>query len=243
MLTWKQRLFTQNAPKGLFSFVTLCKTTSATGTTKLFTDLNQLSCKTKLKLKLRQANIFLSMPCYLTIFLWCPLALFYNFHFCHVSPKGFPLSSCFCFTPLCQLPGKKQKIFYAYTNKWKIMLQLCLLTLLTAHLYHSPFHKGGCGKKSKTSNKIISVLPQYKYLTLQFFQLYFNVFFALRSSTFVAFIAMWLTEPHKSLRFPYFCLVFSCLAFLVNRRLGNKHTVFVLFHLYLRFFQQISYIF
>lgn len=108
---------------------------------------------------------------------------------------------------------------------------------------HSPSHKGGCGIKSKTSNKIISVLPQSKCLILQFFQLYFNVFFALRSSTFVSIIAMRLIQSHKPLHFPYFCLVFSCLVFPMNRRLGNKHTIFVVFHLYPRFFQQISYIF
>lgn len=84
-----------------------------------------------------------------------------------------------------------------------------IMPTYTAKLY-SPSRKGGCGIKSKTSNNTISVLPQSKCLILQFFLLHFSVFFALRSSGFVAFIAMWLTEPHKSLHFPYLCLVFSC---------------------------------
>lgn len=57
-ITWKQRLFTQNSPRCLLSFIMLYKMISATGTTTLFTDLNQLPCKTNLSLKLRQANIF-----------------------------------------------------------------------------------------------------------------------------------------------------------------------------------------
>lgn len=84
-----------------------------------------------------------------------------------------------------------------------------IMPTYTAKLY-SPSRKGGCGIKSRTSNNTISVLPQSKCLILLFFLLHFSVFFALRSSGFVAFTAMWLTEPRKSLHFPYLCLVFSC---------------------------------